>query len=77
MTGMTETPIAPLLLDRDTRYYWNLTRQIFRYNHKSGADGYTSTGVHSVNEAFKADAFVETARWFALLILNSDVADLA
>ncbi|KAL7413207.1 carboxypeptidase S [Mrakia frigida] len=60
----------------DTKSYWNLTRAIFRYNHKTSSDGYTSTGVHSVNEALSADGFVEAARFFAILIANLDEASL-
>jgi Gly-Xaa carboxypeptidase len=35
----------------DTRYYWKLSRSIFRYNHKNtiGSKGRLS-GVHTVNE---------------------------
>lgn len=84
-TGVSHSSLVPILRDAenllcrqntDTRYYWSLTRQIFRYNHKTSADGYTPTGVHSVNEALKASSFVEASRWFALLILNADKANL-
>lgn len=38
-------------LDADTRFYWKLTRHIFRYGHTDGAVGGTLLpGVHTVNE---------------------------
>lgn len=37
--------------DADTRFYWKLTRHIFRYGHMKGAVGGTLLpGVHTVNE---------------------------
>ncbi|KAJ7245152.1 carboxypeptidase S [Mycena haematopus] len=57
----------------DTRYYWKLSRSIFRYNHKNtiGVKDRLS-GVHTVNEAMSADALLEMVRFFATLILNAD-----
>ncbi|KAJ7035311.1 hypothetical protein C8F04DRAFT_1098842 [Mycena alexandri] len=57
----------------DTRYYWKLSRSIFRYNHKNtiGSKDRLS-GVHTVNEAMNADALVEMIRFFTTLILNAD-----
>ncbi|KAJ7066750.1 hypothetical protein C8F01DRAFT_715736 [Mycena amicta] len=59
----------------DTRYYWKLSRSIFRYNHK-GTIGSKDrlSGVHTVNEAMSADALLEMIRFFATLILNADEA---
>ncbi|KAF8341297.1 carboxypeptidase S [Cantharellus anzutake] len=54
----------------DTIWYWNLTRNIFRYNYATidGAYG----GIHTTNEAVKATMFVDGIRFFAYLILNAD-----
>lgn len=60
----------------DTRFAWRLSRQIYRYNHISPADFYVSSGVHSVNEALKATAFVNNVRAFGTLILNVNENDL-
>ncbi|KAF7308645.1 Gly-X carboxypeptidase [Mycena chlorophos] len=59
----------------DTRYYWKLSKSIFRYNHK-GTIGKTDrlSGVHTVNEAMSADAQLEVIRFFVTLILNADEA---
>ncbi|KAJ3715986.1 carboxypeptidase S [Lentinula raphanica] len=60
----------------DTKYYWNLTRHIFRYNHKNGAyGGDIATGVHTVNENIPLDHYIEMIRFFSTLILNADEAE--
>ncbi|ETW79160.1 Metallo peptidase M20 [Heterobasidion irregulare TC 32-1] len=58
----------------DTRYYWNLTRHIFRYGHRGTEDAYN--GAHTINEAIKGEGFVEMIRFFARLILNADETGL-
>ncbi|KAG5636676.1 hypothetical protein H0H81_007206 [Sphagnurus paluster] len=60
-------------LGLDTRYYWDLTRHIFRYNHSNaGKKTNRMAGIHTVNEAIEIDAFVEMIRFFTTLILNAD-----
>ncbi|KAJ7583273.1 hypothetical protein C8J56DRAFT_1055032 [Mycena floridula] len=65
----------------DTRYYWKLSRHIFRYNHKNSGEGSDAdlkedngigNGVHTVNESMSVDAFLEVIRFFTTLILNAD-----
>ncbi|KAI9510035.1 hypothetical protein F5148DRAFT_977310 [Russula earlei] len=57
----------------DTRYYWNLTRHIVRYNHQDGGSRRTlPNNIHTVNEHIRADNFVEMIRFFTTLILNAD-----
>ncbi|KAH9987511.1 hypothetical protein BJV77DRAFT_1070480 [Russula vinacea] len=57
----------------DTRYYWNLTRHIVRYNHHDAGDGrLLPNGIHTVNERMPASNFVEMVRFFSTLILNAD-----
>ncbi|KAJ6518628.1 hypothetical protein C8R45DRAFT_1011 [Mycena sanguinolenta] len=57
----------------DTRYYWKLSRSIFRYNHKNTVGSKDRlSGVHTVNEAMSADALLEMVRFFTTLILNAD-----
>ncbi|KAF7294427.1 Gly-X carboxypeptidase [Mycena kentingensis (nom. inval.)] len=59
----------------DTRYYWKLSRSIFRYNHKNTVGQKERlSGVHTVNEAMSVEAFYEMIRFFATLILNADEA---
>ncbi|KZS94463.1 carboxypeptidase S [Sistotremastrum niveocremeum HHB9708] len=54
----------------DTRYYWKLSKNIFRYNHKSGNTKWP--GVHTINEAVKATSYFEVVKFFTNLILNAD-----
>ncbi|KAH9962677.1 carboxypeptidase S [Russula dissimulans] len=57
----------------DTRYYWNLTRHIVRYNHQNGGNSRAlPNNIHTVNEHIRADNFVEVIRFFTTLILNAD-----
>lgn len=66
--------VAPSVMsaNTDTRYYWNLTRHIFRYNHYNSGNGSTMGGIHTVNESIDVDAFVEMILFFTTLILNAD-----
>ncbi|KIJ65156.1 hypothetical protein HYDPIDRAFT_39784 [Hydnomerulius pinastri MD-312] len=58
----------------DTKHYWNLTKHIFRYGHRGAADGYN--GAHTINEAIRAEGFLEQIRFFTRIILNADQTDL-
>jgi len=68
--------VAPGLMtgNTDTRHYWNLTKHIFRYNHQGVTDRYN--GLHTINEAMRAEGFLEQIRFFTRLILNADSSDL-
>ncbi|KAF7311976.1 Carboxypeptidase S [Mycena indigotica] len=69
--------VSPTIMpaNTDTRHYWDLTPNIFRYGHGNtaglGLEG-TLNGIHSVNESIDANDFVEMIRFFALLALNAD-----
>lgn len=68
--------VAPGILigNTDTRYYWNITKNIFRYGH---IDRYAMyNGAHTVNEALQAEAFIELIRFFTTVILNADETTL-
>ncbi|EPQ56640.1 carboxypeptidase S [Gloeophyllum trabeum ATCC 11539] len=69
----TRAVVAPGL-SLDTRHYWNLTQHIFRYGHQDARDSYN--GAHTVNEAKRAEGFLEMIRFFNLLILNADESSL-
>ncbi|KAJ7116598.1 hypothetical protein C8R44DRAFT_926893 [Mycena epipterygia] len=69
--------VAPFTMsgNTDTRYYWALSRHIFRYGHgnsKGRALGDLRDGMHTVDESIDADDFVEMVRFFVTLILNAD-----
>ncbi|KAJ7077841.1 hypothetical protein B0H15DRAFT_861135 [Mycena belliarum] len=73
-TGIIISPSLGLG-NTDTRFYWNLTRHIFRYSHYGDRDDYFN-GLHTVNEAVRGEAVVEHIRFFTKLILNSDETHL-
>ncbi|KDQ15509.1 hypothetical protein BOTBODRAFT_187320 [Botryobasidium botryosum FD-172 SS1] len=66
--------VAPSLdgANTDTRHYWDLTRNIFRYGHSDRNVDRRNGVIHTVNEAQGADGFVEMIRFFTTLILNAD-----
>ena len=62
----------------DTRYYWDLTRNIFRFG--PGWDSSDEGGlgnIHTVDEKVSVTAHVSAAQWFSLFVRNMDEADLA
>ncbi|KZV72467.1 carboxypeptidase S [Peniophora sp. CONT] len=68
--------VAPgiMVANSDTKWYWDLTKNIFRYNHIGVTDRFN--GLHTVNEAVKAEGYIEGIRFYARLILNVDETDL-
>ncbi|OBZ66877.1 hypothetical protein A0H81_13183 [Grifola frondosa] len=54
----------------DTKHYWKLTKHIFRYGHMNRDDQFN--GAHTINEAIRAEGFVEVIRFFTRIILNAD-----
>ncbi|WWC71361.1 uncharacterized protein I206_105316 [Kwoniella pini CBS 10737] len=55
----------------DTKRYWNLTRNIYRFAYQEGK-GNRFNNVHTVDEFLPADMLVEEVRWFANFIVNVD-----
>jgi Gly-Xaa carboxypeptidase len=67
--------VAPSIMsgNTDTRYYWDLTKHIFRYNHHNQGNSSNVLGnVHTVNEYIFVDSFLEMILFFTTLILNAD-----
>lgn len=68
--------LAPTLStgNTDTKWYWKLTKHIFRYGHVNSGDSYN--GAHTVNEAIRAEGFFEVIRFHTRLILNGHDSSL-
>lgn len=71
--------VAPGLMtgNTDTRYYWKLSKHIFRFT--AGWDG-ESTGlgnIHTVDERVPVKAHINMVRWMSLFIRNMDASDMA
>ncbi|KAL4243810.1 peptidase M20A family protein [Abortiporus biennis] len=64
--------VAPMLslVNTDTRFYWDLTSHIFRFLPFHENDLYN--GVHTVNEAIRAEALTEAVKFYTMFILNWD-----
>ncbi|KAG1905205.1 uncharacterized protein F5891DRAFT_677915 [Suillus fuscotomentosus] len=58
----------------DTRFYWNLTKHIFRFSPSFDTDSFN--GAHTINEAFRTDSLNEGVRFYTKFILNMDESDL-
>ncbi|KAF6761486.1 carboxypeptidase s [Ephemerocybe angulata] len=89
LKNVDEVVVAPGMMpgNTDTRYYWDLSRHIFRYNHHYGGTkpDPSANGIHTVNECnplaqlstvIAADVLVESIRFFTTLILNADENEL-
>ncbi|KAJ4405663.1 hypothetical protein N0V82_010285 [Gnomoniopsis sp. IMI 355080] len=62
----------------DTRFYWDLTRNIYRY--EPGYDAEDPDGglgnIHTVDERVSMPAHVNLVRWYTMFIRNIDSAEL-
>lgn len=60
----------------DTRYYWALTKNIFRYGpgYEEGEEGLGN--IHTVDEKQSVVAHVNAIRWFGMFIRNMDESKL-
>lgn len=62
----------------DTRFYWDLTRNIYRY--EPGFDPEDPDGglgnIHTVDERVSMPAHVNLVRWYSYFIRNIDTAEL-
>ncbi|CZT42937.1 related to CPS1-gly-X carboxypeptidase YSCS precursor [Rhynchosporium secalis] len=60
----------------DTRYFWALTKHIFRFAPGYDAEGDEGLGnIHTVNERVSVTAHVNTVKWFVTFLRNMDDAD--
>jgi Gly-Xaa carboxypeptidase len=60
----------------DTRYYWALSRHIFRYVPGWDPESEGMGRIHTVDERVSVKAHVDNVKWFGLFIRNMDEADL-
>lgn len=69
--GTDDALMAPRR-NTDTKRYWNLTRNIYRFGYLLASE---AGGIHTVDEHIKADALVEAVRFMQRLIVNADEYD--
>ncbi len=60
----------------DTRYYWDLSRDIFRFapGWEPGEEGLGN--IHTVDERISVKAHINAVKWFSLFVRNMDEAAL-
>ncbi|OTB11402.1 hypothetical protein K445DRAFT_321992 [Daldinia sp. EC12] len=61
----------------DTRYYWDLTKHIFRYGPGWDPEQEGLDGIHTVDEKLSIFAHIKGVQWYSLFIRNMDEAELA
>jgi Gly-Xaa carboxypeptidase len=74
-----EVVVAPGIMtgNTDTRYFWNLTKHIFRYGPGyDPTDGAGLGAIHTVNERVSVLNHINMVKWFTLFVRNMDEADL-
>lgn len=72
-----EVVVSPGIMtgNTDTRYYWGLTRHIFRFGPGYDPEGGEGMGnIHTVNERVSVTAHVAAVKWFVLFVRNMDEA---
>ncbi|KAF2422413.1 carboxypeptidase s [Tothia fuscella] len=60
----------------DTRYYWDLSRHIFRYVPGWDPENEGMGRIHTVDERISVKAHADNVKWFALFVWNMDGAVL-
>lgn len=74
----TETIVTPGIMtgNTDTRYFWDLTKHIFRFAPGYDADDQAGLGsIHTVNERVSVVNHINAVKWFTLFLRNVDEAD--
>ena len=75
----TDLLMAPGLMtgNTDTRYYWDLTRHIFRFNPGWDPKQEGLGNIHTVDEKVSVYAHLKTVQWYSRFIRNMDEAVLS
>lgn len=60
----------------DTKFYWDLTKHIFRYNPGFDPAQNFMDGIHTVDEKMSMQGHVSGVKWYSMFIRNFDEADL-
>ncbi|KAF4967675.1 hypothetical protein FSARC_4810 [Fusarium sarcochroum] len=58
----------------DTKYYWKLSRHIFRYSPGWDPETLSVEGIHTVNERVSVVAHIKTVQWYVYFLKNVDEA---
>ena len=71
--------VAPGLMtgNTDTKYYWNLTKHIFRFTPGWDEKQFGLGNIHTVDENIPVASHINMVRWMSLFIRNMDESGLA
>ena len=71
--------VAPGLMtgNTDTRYYWDVSANIFRFSPGYDPEHDPRPHIHTVDECISVVGHVRTVQWYSSFIRNMDEADLA
>lgn len=61
----------------DTRYFWELSKHIFRYNPGYDPEQQGLGNIHTVDESISVKAHLNLIKWYSMYIRNMDQAELA
>jgi Gly-Xaa carboxypeptidase len=73
----TDVFMAPGIMtgNTDTKFYWDLTKHIFRYDPSWDIDD-NQSGVHTIDENVSILAHIRGAKFYSLFLRNMDEAEL-
>ncbi|KAI0009598.1 peptidase family M20/M25/M40 [Xylariaceae sp. FL0662B] len=71
--------VAPGIMtgNTDTRYYWGLTKHIFRYGPGWDPEQEGFGGIHDIDEKLSILAHIRGVQWYSMFVRNMDEAELA
>lgn len=70
--------VAPGIMtgNTDTRYYWNVSKHIFRFTAGWDGESFGLGNIHTVDEKISITSHVNMVRWMSLFVRNMDQIDL-
>ncbi|KAI1084239.1 carboxypeptidase S [Whalleya microplaca] len=70
--------VAPGIMtgNTDTRYYWDLTKHIFRYNPGWDPKQEGFDGIHTIDEKLSILAHIKGVEWYSTFVRNMDEAEV-
>jgi Gly-Xaa carboxypeptidase len=71
-----EVVMAPGIMpaNTDTKYYWKLSRHIFRYSPGWDPEVLSIEGIHTINERVSVTAHIRTVQWYVSFLKRADGA---
>ena len=61
----------------DTRYYWKLTKNIFRFSPGWDPEAEGFGNIHTVDEKVSVKGHIRSVQWYTFFIRNMDEAELS